>query len=50
MRLTLTARGRRLLSRVGGVKVELRIAGRATSGRTLRTSDQVRLLPAQTRA
>jgi outer membrane protein OmpA-like peptidoglycan-associated protein len=49
VRLTLTARGRRLLSQVGGVKVELRIAGRATSGRTLRTSDQVRLLPAQAR-
>jgi outer membrane protein OmpA-like peptidoglycan-associated protein len=49
VRLTLTARGRRLLSRVGGVKVELRIAGRGTSGRTLRTTDRVRLLPVQTR-
>jgi outer membrane protein OmpA-like peptidoglycan-associated protein len=49
VRLTLTARGRRLLSRVGGVKVQLSIAGRGTSGQTLRASDEVRLLPEQTR-
>jgi outer membrane protein OmpA-like peptidoglycan-associated protein len=50
VRLTLTPRGRRLLSRLGGVKVELRIAGRGTTGRTLRTTDRVRLLPEQARA
>lgn len=49
VRLTLTPRGRRLLSRLGGVKVELRIAGRGTTGRTLRTTDRVRLLPEQAR-
>ncbi|MGH2943385.1 MAG: hypothetical protein ACRDLN_11505, partial [Solirubrobacteraceae bacterium] len=49
VRLTLTVFGRRVLSRVGGVKVELRIAGRATTGQTLRTSDRVRLLPVQAR-
>jgi outer membrane protein OmpA-like peptidoglycan-associated protein len=49
VRLTLTPRGRRLLSRLGGVKVELRIAGRGTAGRTLRTTDRVRLLPVQAR-
>ncbi|HEV7883773.1 MAG TPA: OmpA family protein [Solirubrobacteraceae bacterium] len=49
VRLTLTPRGRRLLDRLGGVKVELRIAGRATSGKTLRSGDRVRLLPKQSR-
>jgi outer membrane protein OmpA-like peptidoglycan-associated protein len=49
VRLTLTPRGRRLLARLGGVKVELRIAGRATSGKTLRSRDRVRLLPKQSR-
>jgi outer membrane protein OmpA-like peptidoglycan-associated protein len=49
VRLTLTPRGRRLLSRLGGVRVELRIAGRGTAGRTLRTTDRVRLLPVQAR-
>jgi outer membrane protein OmpA-like peptidoglycan-associated protein len=49
VRLTLTPRGRQLLSRLGGVKVELRIAGRGTTGRTLRTTDLVRLLPEQAR-
>jgi outer membrane protein OmpA-like peptidoglycan-associated protein len=49
VRLTLTPRGRRLLSRLGGVKVELRIAGRGATGRTLRTTDRVRLLPEQAR-
>lgn len=49
VRLTLTPRGRRLLSRLGGVRVELRIAGRGTAGRTLRTTDRVRLLPEQAR-
>jgi outer membrane protein OmpA-like peptidoglycan-associated protein len=49
VRLTLTPRGRRLLSRLGGVKVELRIAGRGTAGGTLRTTDRVRLLPVQAR-
>jgi outer membrane protein OmpA-like peptidoglycan-associated protein len=49
VRLTLTPRGRRLLSRLGGVNVELRIAGRGTTGRTLRTTDRVRLLPEQAR-
>jgi outer membrane protein OmpA-like peptidoglycan-associated protein len=49
VKLTLTPRGRRLLSRVGGVKVELSIAGRGTSGKTLHATDQARLLPAQTR-
>jgi outer membrane protein OmpA-like peptidoglycan-associated protein len=49
VRLTLTRRGRRLLSRVGGVKLELRIAGRAMSGQTLRVSDRMRVLPQQVR-
>jgi outer membrane protein OmpA-like peptidoglycan-associated protein len=49
VRLTLTPRGRRLLDRLGGVKVELRIAGRATSGKILRSGDRVRLLPRQSR-
>jgi outer membrane protein OmpA-like peptidoglycan-associated protein len=47
--LTLTSRGRRLLSRVGGVKLELRIAGRTVSGQTLRVSDRMRVLPQQVR-
>jgi outer membrane protein OmpA-like peptidoglycan-associated protein len=47
--LTLTRRGRRLLSRVGGVKLELRIVGRAVSGQTLRVSDRMRVLPQQVR-
>lgn len=49
VRLTLTRRGRRLLSRVGGVKLELRIAGRTASGQTLRVSDRMRVLPPQVR-
>ena len=49
VRLTLTPSGRRLLSRLGGVRVHLRIAGRGMTGRTLRTTDRVRLLPEQVR-
>jgi outer membrane protein OmpA-like peptidoglycan-associated protein len=49
VRLTLTRRGRQLLSRVGGVKLELRIAGRAASGHTLRALAKIRVLPQQVR-
>jgi flagellar motor protein MotB len=47
--LTLNARGNRLVSRIGGVKVVLKLTGRSRLGKTVRADGQALLLPPRVR-
>ena len=47
--LTLNPRGNRLVSRIGGVKVVLKLTGRSASGKTVRARSQALLLPPRAR-
>jgi outer membrane protein OmpA-like peptidoglycan-associated protein len=49
VQLTLNSRGNRLVSRIGGVKVVLKLTGRSATGQTVRARGQALLLPPRVR-